>query len=117
MYKLKNLLSQSPNVIAAAIFALVNFIAGCIFLSMSLEPSPEFAGLMLQGETALILLLNLFIIQPNTVTNTQAAANTTAAVAQRETEIVSYLATTDPPNVEEKVAGKVAATSKRAKPR
>lgn len=114
MYGFKNLMQKSPNVISAAIFALVNFIAACVFVGAGVDPSPEFAGLMLSGNTALVLVLNLFVVQPNTVTNSQSEANVSAAVSSRETEIVSYLAEADPPNVEAKVAKKVAATKKAA---
>lgn len=117
MYRFKNLLEKSPNVISAAIFATVNFIASCVFYAVGVEPSQAFGALVLSGETALVLILNLFVVQPNTVTNTQAAANVDAAVASRETEIVSYLAEVEPPNVEEKVAKKVAGTTKKAGPR
>lgn len=117
MYSFKNLMQKSPNVISAAIFALVQFATGCVFVALDTDPTPEFAGLMLSGNTALVLFLNLFVVQPNTVTNSQAEADVNAAVATRESEIQSFLAETDPPDVEEKVAKKVAATAKKARPR
>lgn len=114
MYDPRNLMQKSPNVISAALFAFVQFVAGCVFVALDVDPSAEFATLMLSGNTALVLILNLFVVQPNTVTNSQAKANEDAAVAVRDAEVLTFLTEAEPPDVEEKVAKKVGATAKKA---
>lgn len=93
MYSLRNLLNKAPNVISAAIFATVNFVAACIFVATGVDPSPEFAGLMLSGNTALVLVLNLFVVQPNTETRASVNAKVEAATQQTRADITEFLNT------------------------
>lgn len=108
IYSFRNALEKSPSVLSHTIFMVVNFIAAAVFVAQHVEASVQFGVLMVMGESALFALLNLFVVQPNTQTNAAVAATVAKAEANKETEIVQYLAENSPP-VPPKVVEDVAA--------
>jgi hypothetical protein len=129
-YSLRAVLTKSPNTIANAVFVLVNLIAGVIAYASGLEEvSMGLLALFGQGEVALSVLLNLLIIQPNTVVADTAAAQTEVVATQRaqqaaaetKSAIVDFLAEAVPEQADvELVADVIAETpppSPSTKPR
>lgn len=91
-YDPRAILDKSPNTIAVALFGAVNSVASGVFLAKGVDPSAAFLVWMAGAETALLGLISLFVVQPNTVTGEVHASEVELTKVQTENNVVKYLA-------------------------